>query len=262
MVDPILDNHKITPDEEEYLNALKVDTKTYSRVCPDCQEVHGICVKHTLEKRLHELLDEAGVSPSYWEKTINADWNLKQDFNSRDLSPSDLDRKKYAGVLMSKYVKALPLLCQGKKIKIQSSKTKKTSEFNSVVLIGSANSGKTLLASIVVRAAIQKGLTAKLYEWTELCTILQSYDARTRQDEIAEEMKTLDVVAIDGVTDYNITSQCFIMQLDRISKLRFSTGKPTIISGDAEIKTIKNAKQGWHGLISSCKELYLPSPSN
>lgn len=260
MVDPILDNLRITPDEEEYLTRLQEDNYKSRNGCPECQAVHGLCWNHIKIKRFYELYDEAGIAPLYREKTLNADWNLKQDFNSRDLSPSDLDRKKYAGALMSKYVKALPLLCQGQKFKIYSKKSNKSTEFTSLMLIGGPNSGKTLLASIVVMSAIKQGLTAKLYEWTELCTALQSYDARTRQDEIAEEMKTFDVIAIDGVTDYNISSQCFIMQLDRISKTRSGTGKPTIIAGDNDMKTIKNAKQGWHGLLNSCRELYLPSP--
>ena len=257
----ILDNNSVLdPSEEQLLALLRDETKMPKYGCAECQAMHGQCWECTKRQKLHELYAEAGITQLYFDKTINSDWNLKQDVNSRDLSLNDLRRKKFVGALMLKYINALPALMAGKKFQIKNDNGIIKESFNSVLLVGGSNSGKTLLSAIAIQSAIAKGKNCKMFEWSEICSAFQSFDARQQIEEIAEEMKLMDLVVIDGVTNYNINTPFFLMNLDRVSRARLNSNNPTIITCDPDYVNIQ-AKQGWNTLLNSCKKLELPTPS-
>jgi len=87
--------------------------------------------------------------------------------------------------------------------------------------------------------------------------LLTDFDKKKEIDELVEELKNIDFVCIDGIENFNISNPYLILQLDRISKARFNSGKPYMLFGNGEIERISNGS-GWQSLISNCLSIRLP----
>ena len=256
-----------TKDEKHYLEQMSGSVIKENIICADCEdrgyvlnsEDQAILCQCTKTKLWHERFEEAGIATIFYDKTINANWNVKQDAFGKDLGPLAKD-KQAVGSFMEKYNRGIPQLCRGEKIKLVIP-NKSNRHINSLILAGGIQSGKSLIASISAQEAIKKyGLTAKVYDWTYICSKLSSYEFTQEQDLIAQDFKERDFIVIDGVQNYKINHPCFIFQLDRISNERLKSAKPTIITVDGQIDWAKmNTGQHWKSLIASCYNVKLPS---
>ncbi len=209
------------------------------------------CVK---SKMLASIYQKADVPEIYFHKTIE-EWNTKTDGNYNDLGVHS-ERSEYVYALLRFYFKNISKICRGTKIKITHSKNQKDN-LHSLIFMGGSNSGKTFIASIAVQAAIKNNLSAKFYDWSNLVDILSNFSRKEELNEIIENFKDFDFIAIDDIQNYDITQANFILQLDRLCKARLHSGKPTFLMVSAGYENTINCS-GWKSLLRSCLTIQLP----
>ena len=131
------------------------------------------------------------------------------------------------------------------------------SNLHSINFDGSIGSGKTFIASTLVQSSIKQGLTAKYYDWSDLIQVLSDFDRKDDAEQLLEEFKNLSFVAIDGVEHYSYQHPILPQQLDRISRARLNSGKPTVIMSYGNINQISGGS-GWNSLLKNCLHCHLP----
>lgn len=205
-------------------------------------------------KYLHELYVRANVPRLYYDSTVD-DWNTRTDSNGNDLGPQQsISEKVYK--LLKFYEKNLLKICQGHSRKITHTGNI-TSELHSILFEGNIGSGKTFIASVLVQAAIKQNLSAKYFDWAELVQTMSDFDKKSDMDQVNEEFKSYDFIALDGVEIYQYMPNQMIPQLDRICKSRLHCGKPTVIMTFGNLNTF-NGGSGWSSLIKNCLTVRLP----
>jgi DNA replication protein DnaC len=245
-----------------------IETKNSDFFCSKCGDLGYLVVEvendteqaalcDCVKKRMrHDLFSRCGIPREFFGVTIDSAWNINQDAYGNDLG-KDKIRKRNIGDFMKKYIKAIPAFQADLKLSIKRP-NKPSLKINSLLLIGGNKSGKSLLASLAVQETLQNGLSAMMYDWIHLCTVLSQYEFKEEHDLIAKEFSEMDFIVIDGVCNYPINSPCFIIQLDRICRERIRSGKPIIITTDNTYKDIK-AANNWHSLIEYCFPIFLPT---
>lgn len=204
-------------------------------------------------------LAEAGISRAYYGKNLHEHWNVIQNIQGGDLTPRDQLRKKFAGVLVGHWIKVLPFLLAGEELKYNHDGA--VSKIRSLMLVGGRNSGKTLLVSVIVRAALEQGYTARIFDWAEIYAICEDFDKRAEQDELVEEFRTLDVAVIDGLTgDYSLKRDHVRLGVDRLLNSRINKGKLMVVSAYEDFDKLDETK-GLRGLRETCFPVTLPTPS-
>ena len=128
---------------------------------------------------------------------------------------------------------------------------------HSLLFEGGVGSGKTFIASVMVKEAIRKNYNAKYFEWSELCQTLGDFDKKEEIDHIAERFKTFDFIVIDGIENYPYLTPYFYLQLDRVCKARINSGKPYMLFSNGTHFQVK-AGSGWQSLLRHCLTIRLP----
>lgn len=206
------------------------------------------------KKCLHELYVHANVPKAYYDATVD-DWNTRTDSNGQDLGPQQsISEKVYK--LLKFYDKNLHKICSGIPLKITHTGNI-TNNLHSLNFEGNIGSGKTFIASVLVQSAIKQSLSAKYYDWAELVQTMSDFDKKSDMDQINEEFKSYDFIAIDGVEIYQYMPNQMIPQLDRVCKSRTNCGKPTVIMSLGNLNSF-NGGSGWASLIKNCLTIRLP----
>ena len=206
------------------------------------------------EQFLKELFIKAQVPNAYLNKVID-DWNTRTDSMGNELgSQQTVSEKVYS--LLKFYEKKLHKICDNECPKLTHSGHRIT-PLHSLLFEGNVGSGKTFLASVLVQSAIRQGLSAKYYDWSELISFMSDFDKKSDFDEVVDDFKNLDLIAIDGVEFYSYAPAHTVPQIDRLSKARINSGKPTLIFSLGNISQI-NGGSGWISLINKCLAIRLP----
>jgi DNA replication protein DnaC len=122
---------------------------------------------------------------------------------------------------------------------------------------GGVGSGKTFIASVMVKEAIKLNMNAKYFDWSELCQTLGDFNNKEEIEAIVDRFKTFDFVVIDGIEDYPYFPPYFFMQLDRMCKARINSGKPYMLFSNGSQFNIKTGS-GWQSLLRHCLIIRLP----
>jgi len=256
----------MNPEEEAFykqFEALK-SSVSYERGCPKCnwreytvdENGKATCCDCWRKRVIRKLALEAGLPEAYIGREL-VDWNLKQDAKGEDLSPLDKKKKNGVKLFMEKYLQFIVPICAGMPLKLKLGNVYES--VTSLLFVGDSASGKTLLACIIAQAALRKGLSVKFLEWSELDAMFSDYDRRDEQNELAEECRRVDVLIIDGITDYGNNHPLFFSQLDRIANIRLNSKRPTILTAHSSYQTMR-CHHGWKNLVASCQAITLPSP--
>jgi len=209
------------------------------------------CLK---EQFFKELFHKANVPKSFWNKTV-ADWNTRTDSYGKDLgAQQNISEKIYS--LLSFYERNLGNICRGKFPKLKHTYNV-VREVCSIHFEGGIGSGKSFIAAVIVQSAIRRNLSAKYYDWTELIQILTDFEKKEQADEVLEDFKELDLVAIDGIEIYTYNHPQLSIHLDRISKARLHSGKPILLFSNGNAQQISTGS-GWNSLLKSCLTIRLP----
>lgn len=209
------------------------------------------CVKN---KMLRDIFIKANVPKIYLGKTME-DWNTRSDNAGNDLgSQQSISERVY--FLLKNYERVISKICAGHQIKIKHSGNISTS-LHSLNFDGGIGSGKTFISSVMVQAAIREKLSAKYYEWSEILQIVTDYDKKDQLDEIVDDFKNLDFIALDGVENYNYNHPQMAIHIDRISRARLNSGKPIFIMSNGNVSSVVNGS-GWPSLLRNCLTIRLP----
>lgn len=236
--------------------------KAEGRGCFSCQYTGYITNKDstssmcscTKEKWLINIFKKANVPNKYIGKTLE-DWDTRM--NTSDIDEGLQNRSSQEIIRILKfYEKNLSFICQNMCPKIKHNSNQKDS-LHSLQFVGNTGSGKTFIASVMVQHAIRKRLTAKYYDWSELLETLIDYNRKDEVNDLVEEFKELDFIAIDGVQSFHIPQTHVAIQLDRIGKARSNSGKPIFLMVFGDISKIEGGS-GWSSLINSCLTIQLP----
>lgn len=261
------------PDDNEFLEFLGIDKQALDEkaklarkksgkgcvICNYTELVQGekgsefcSCFKN---KMLQDIFKKANVPNVYIGKTIE-DWNTRTDNLGNDLGVQQKTSERIF-MLMSIYSKKINKICKGYPIKFTHSGNV-TQNLHSIIFEGGIGSGKTFISSVMVQSAIRNSLSAKYYDWCEIIQVMTDYDKKEQLDEIVEDFKNMDFIAIDGVENYNYNHPQMPIHIDRISKARLHSGKPVFIMSDGNINSIQGGS-GWPSLVRNCLTIRLPN---
>jgi DNA replication protein DnaC len=230
--------------------------------CPDCNYFgHTInsqgkavlchCVRDRFQQQMYVT---ANIPQAYIKKELS-DWSV-----NADSSGNDLGREKQISLqvytLLQFYSKNFNNIVNGNLPKLTHSNNKVT-RVHSILFKGGIGSGKTFLASVMVKEAIKKNLNAAYFEWSELAQSLGDFNEKDTIEEIADKFKNYDFIVLDGIETYPYFTPYFFVQLDRICKLRLNSGKPIMMFSNGTHDQIK-AGSGWSSLLKNCLAIKLP----
>jgi len=210
------------------------------------------CEKNKFFKELFKL---ANVPAPYVGKTV-MDWDSRNSKNGKDLgSQQEISQKIFS--LITFYDKHLLNICNNNSPNIRHSGGVKQS-LHSVMFEGNNGSGKTFIASVLVQSAIKKGLTAKYYLFSNIVKLITTWDKGEQADQLCDEFKNLDLIAIDCIQKYDEFPKKLYLQLDEICALRLNSGKPTLLFSDGNTNSISTGAS-WNSLLRSCITVRLPN---
>jgi DNA replication protein DnaC len=209
------------------------------------------CAKEQFRSIMYQLAD---VPKQYLNKELD-DWNVNADSLGNDLG-SQKRISERVNTLLTFYVKALDNIINGVLPTLTHS-DKISDKMHSLLFEGGVGSGKTFIASVMVKEAIRKNYNAKYFEWSELCQTLGDFEKKEEIDQIAEKFKTFDFIVIDGIENYPYFTPYFYLQLDRICKARTNSGKPYMLFSNGTHFQVK-AGSGWQSLLRHCLHIRLP----
>ena len=209
------------------------------------------CVRDRFCQQMYAV---ANVPRAYLKKEL-FDWNVNADSDGNDLG-REKKTSQQVYTLLQFYAKNLNNIINGNLPKLTHSENKVT-KLHSILFRGGIGSGTTFIASIMVKEAIKKNLTASYFEWSELAQILGDFNEKDAIEEIADKFKNNDFIVLDGIENYPYFTPYFFVQLDRICKLRLNSGKPIMMFSNGTHDQIK-AGSGWASLLKSCLLIKLP----
>jgi hypothetical protein len=137
----------------------------------------------------------ADVPKAYISKEL-LDWNTNADSLGNDLGPQK-KASKNVQMLLSFYIKNFSNIVNGHLPNLKHSEREST-RLHSILFEGGVGSGKTFIASVVVKEAIKLNMNAKYFDWSELCQTLGDFNNKEEIESIVEKFKTFDLVVVDG----------------------------------------------------------------
>lgn len=209
------------------------------------------CLKDNFFK---DLFVKANVPRAYMNKSID-DWNVRTDSSGNDLGPEQTISERVF-LLLKNYEKNLKNIFYGSPPIIVHSGNRRT-PLHSIIFEGNIGSGKTFIASVLVQSCIRKGFSAKYYDWSDLNSLFSDFEKKKEFDEVVEDFKTLDLIALDGVEMYTYMHPQSASLIDRLSKARINSGKPIIVFSLGNIFQISGGS-GWASLLNKCLTIRLP----
>ena len=254
----------ITVDEMK--SASRLQRMRNNSGCEDCNyfghtvnsEGKAVLCHCVRERFFQQMYVTANVPKAYIKKDL-FEWNTNTDSNGNDLG-KESKTSKQVYTLLQFYVKNLKNIVNGNLPKLTHS-TNKVTKIQSILFTGGIGSGKTFIASMMVKEAIKKNLTSSYFEWSELAQTIGDFNEKDSIEEIAEKFKNHDFIVLDGIENYPYFTPYFSVQLDRICKLRLNSGKPIMMFSNGTHDQIK-AGSGWASLLKSCLAIKLPQTLN
>jgi len=212
------------------------------------------CTKNKFFRSMYEL---AEVPNDYIDSELS-DWNINA-VGGNDLG-SERRVSKRTLKLVEFYIKNFANILNGHLPNlILPDKTNK--KLHSVMFEGDNDSGKSFLASIMVKEAIKLNRRAKYYDWSNIVGILGDYHQTENINILVEEFKSLDFIVIDGIEYYQHFNPPFFAQFDRLCKMRVNSGRPYMLFSNGTHNHIV-VGSGWKSLITNCVEIRLPKIVN
>ena len=160
-----------------------------------------------MEQRKQKILKASGIPSEYLSMGLE-DFTIHQDASGDDLNPVDQAQKQKAYEITRSYIDNLPKI-----LSKQSFSTKDLSgkTFNSQNLIfkGDGGSGKTLLATTILKSAMEYTPDGIYFSWTSFYDGLSNFDNKIVANQIEQKFLSKDIVILDGVSNYSFYPNSF-----------------------------------------------------
>lgn len=144
----------------------------------------------------HGFYKVAGIPEHFWDMTMQM-WRPKQNARGDvDLNVMEANQKAFAGEVVNRYIKLLPVFACGGMAHYRRGHSKHKTAFNSLVISGGQNSGKSFLAAMVCKAAVERGMDARYYDYDDIKIYCRD-DGSMR--DMYDEFKGADFVVVDNI---------------------------------------------------------------
>jgi DNA replication protein DnaC len=249
-------------DPEKLKEAARQIRISNGNGCDDCNyfghtvnsEGKAVLCHCVRDRFVQSMYASSNIPKAYIKKELS-DWNVNADSSGNDLGKEKLI-SQHVYSLLKFYSKNMRNIVDGN-LPTVTHNSNKTTKIHSILFKGGIGSGKTFIASVMVKEAIKKNLSAAYFEWSELAQAIGDFNEKEAIEEIADKFKNCDFIVLDGIENYPYFTPYFFVQLDRICKLRLNSGKPIMMFSNGTHDQIK-AGSGWSSLIKNCFAIKLP----
>ena len=180
----------------------------------------------------HERFRESMLPAEFWNLNLDDNWISKQDVRGNDLTAQQSRKKAAAANFVRRYIKVLPYLCRGKCLRLRSLDHQRIRQFQSLVIMGAMESGKSFLAAEIAKAAILRGEDAKWYEYCELVNLMsnKSFTAEEEQAGILATFKTVSLLVIDAFDSDVAMDEHTKLGMKTLVRARRGSGLPYVVT--------------------------------
>lgn len=209
---------------------------------------------------VHSRYRECNIPVKYWPMEMEM-WTRQQDARGNDLTPQQSQQKAYAGQFVKFYIRNLPLLCRGRYCCLEHRDKGRGRDFNSVVLMGGKESGKSMLACIIAKAAARIGEDVRFYEYGDIIDLMdkQSFTMEETQHAFKEEFKAMSLVVVDGVTCEEMRPHTARV-LRHLATSRLNVGLPFVLTCGYEVREAN--EHPWTELLDADSAVCVPLPTS
>ncbi|MBS1722410.1 MAG: ATP-binding protein [Armatimonadetes bacterium] len=175
---------------------------------------------------------ECQIPAEFWDMQLDDHWLVRQDARGNDLTAQQGRKKEAAANFVRKYINVLPYLCRGKKLRLCTKDEEQSKYFQSLILVGPQESGKSFLAATIAKAAALLGEDVRWYDYCELVTLLKnrSFTSEQEQADTVADFKSLAMVFIDAVdADIDLEARG-TLAMKTLARVRRGTGLPFVIT--------------------------------
>lgn len=184
-----------------------------------------------MERWHRDRFRESCLPAEFWNLNLDDNWISKQDVRGNDLTSQQAKKKQHAVDFTRKYINVLPYLCRGKVLKMQTKDKQRSKPFQSLVIIGGQESGKSFLAAEVAKAAVLSGEDVRWYDYCALASLMlnKSFHVEEEQSAVVEEFKTMALIIIDAL-DTDAIDDRGKLAMKTLARARKGSGLPYIIT--------------------------------
>lgn len=239
--------------------------------CKKCKGEHWVKNEETgdrvecsclREKRKRHMFEIMGVPPKFRDKNID-DFKDHLSASGKKLTKSEETQKRLVKDSVVTYVSSIPdMLYEGYFLR------NKDKPYNSMILIGGPNSGKSLLASCIAVEGVKRGCRMKIFEWSQIlsaCFDFEGDDYKILCNDINRKDQIVIIENIDemyerGSNQSGIPSSV-LRRINSMFMLRWKSGIPMIMTSSQDVKSLVSGKYGsaLTSIIEDALELNLPA---
>jgi len=204
------------------------------------------CVK---EKRRRALFESIGVSPKFRGKDLEgvdlSGFDLKTTAFGRKMNAGEQGRKKAARDVVATYIAAIPGMLRGEFLRKPNG-----NGYNSLLLDGGDNSGKSFLAACIAIEGVKGGSRVKIFEWSIILDACYDFGGDSHAELRGEMNRKDQIVIIENVEEmYERSSSdgfpaSVLRRLNSMFMARWKSGLPMVLTTSQSFKRITSGKYG------------------
>ena len=200
------------------------------------------CIKQKRKRHLFEII---GVPPRLRDMRLD-NFEVNISASGANLKPQDIERKMKAKAIVSQYISSISDMLNGTLIRNSDGRL-----FNSIVLEGGNNSGKSLLSSCIAIQGVEGGNRARIFEWSQILDACYDFDGK-EYDLMCDQMSRRDQVVIienieemyEGGASQTSFPPSVLRRLNSMFLSRWKLGIPTVVTTSQDIKKITSGRYG------------------
>jgi len=212
--------------------------------------------------RLRRMFELMGIPPRFRKADLSQFVPEARAGGTPFSNKRDVDLKRAARDAVEGYIEAIPSLLAGSFLRSDS-----TSQYNSLLLEGGENSGKSLLAACITIGGAKLRSRVKIFEWSQLLGSCYDFDGE-EYDDLTHEMNRKDqVVVIENVDEmYERTGSqmglpaSVLRRLNSMFMKRWKTGIPTVITTSQHRRSVISGKYGTAFSATAADALHVMLP--
>lgn len=193
---------------------------------------HKDLIELDIKGKLESVYAKSGIPKKYHFAALETSWSTEFSTKGK-LTASAKRRSEAVKTIVQGYIQSLDAIVKGDGMRILFKNS--TRVVTDMMIDGSKESGKTLLASIIAQEAINRGHSVKFMDWVDYFDRFQTFESREKNNDFFDECLAIDFLFFDSLSDYNAAgNKYFCTQLDRLLAYRSSKGLVTIFCIDSK----------------------------
>ena len=192
--------------------------------------VNGMAVpeEETIIYKKNKAFRNIGIPSEYWDMTID-NFVINQDSAGNELTLEEKAQKSKVKEIANEYANALSrIISERTPLTVESSTGRQLSSQN-LIFKGDGGSGKTLLAVVILKAALEQTTDVVFSSWNDFHNTLSDFENKAEAEYIEERFMTAQLAIIDGITSHAYKNNIFFQRkMECICGHRLGNQKPMI----------------------------------